>query len=303
MLDSIFASRRLARAIPLKAWGAIALCALLSKGCKAQNANLSDSATNTATATATPTVTLQRSDYATSPAVANATEVAVTPTTTAPMPKAPAPKAPAPIAVDPATKASRDEWRYEDRIGPEFGILEAVDPGDERCYLSLKAQDGQTYTLGATFVVCTDEYLNQAVQLTYERLTSLSCPDVSDDCSEMAVTAIAPDKTDQVVKTRYSNQDWDIIVSSVEPWSGVNGTGNATYKGCDPEGNCIELGGGTSTCRDGECWTTWHNGNARYSIIEKIGEEASKTARLLVLMDGQVGVDDSSLQINGYPNP
>ncbi len=199
--------------------------------------------------------------------------------------------------------------------GPKFGILTDIQAGDYRCYASITGQDGKKYNLGATFEVCTDQYLHDVVQFTYKRIPSLTCQDVNfaEDCpetsaqdvtaTEIVITQIEPVDSTQIVSTNYSNRDWNITVSSFEPWSGVNDTGNATYKGCDRDGNCIELTGGTSACRDGECWTTWHNGNARYSIIETLGEEPSQTARLLVLIDGQVGVDDSTLQINGFPNP
>ncbi len=215
----------------------------------------------------------------------------------------------------PSTAVASTAVAVTEQPGPKFGILTNIQAGDYRCYASITGQDGKQYNLGATFEVCTSQYLHDVVQFTYERIPSLTCRDVNfaEDCpevsaqdataTEIVITQIEPIDSSQIVSTSYSNRDWNITVSSFEPWSGINNTGNATYKGCDSEGNCIELSGGTSTCRDGECWTTWHNGNARYSIIETLGEEPSQTARLLVLIDGQVGVDDSTLQIDSYPNP
>lgn len=62
------------------------------------------------------------------------------------------------------------------------------------------------------------------------------------------------------------NDEWTIQIGNLEAWSGVNGTGNATYRGCDRQGNCLTLTGGKTSCRDGLCVTGWQNGEYRYAI-------------------------------------
>ena len=202
-----------------------------------------------------------------------------------------------------------NEWFYEDRLGPKYGILETVDPGDNRCYLKLKsAEDGKSYWLGATYQVCTDEYLHDVVKLTYERLSSLECPDVADDCSEMAVTRIQSVDTNQIVSTSYLGREWDLTVSAFEPWSGIQNTGSFTLKGVRRNGEILDLGGGQITCDLGSCTTVWQDGNLRYALIEEISKAdrlengPAQSARLLTFVGNQIGAEDV-LEQERFPNP
>jgi len=307
---------------------AIALFTLLLTGCHPPSSTSPSPSSSPATASANA-ATL--SDPAADPAVGKAPETAQPDPaqnvpnqndlaqgnppapTVAPAPQTPAPEAPAPVAAPaPAMESEsngHNEWAYEDRIGPEYGILEAVDAGDSRCYLKLKSsEDGESYTLGATFQVCTEEYLYSVVKLTYERLSSLECPDVADDCSEIAVTQIQPANSNQIVSTSYVGQEWNLTVSAFEPWSGVQGTGNFTIKGFHREGEILDLGGGDMACDLGSCTTTWQDGNLRYALIEEISQAdrvnngPAETARLLTFVGHQIGAEDV-LEQERFPNP
>ncbi len=77
-----------------------------------------------------------------------------------------------------------------------------------------------------------------------------------------------------------------------DSWSGVNGTGNLSYKGCDADGNCLELSGGTITCRDGKCISGWKNGNYTYALVSPITETGDGPTQLLVREGDKVIVDE-----------
>jgi hypothetical protein len=62
------------------------------------------------------------------------------------------------------------------------------------------------------------------------------------------------------------NEDWTLEIGGLQNWSGVNGTGNSTYRGCDVQGKCLTLTGGKTSCRDGLCVTAWQNGEYVYAI-------------------------------------
>jgi hypothetical protein len=49
-----------------------------------------------------------------------------------------------------------------------------------------------------------------------------------------------------------SNGEWIITTDNHDSWTGVNNTGNISYKGCDVKGKCIELTGGKVFCRDAQ---------------------------------------------------
>jgi hypothetical protein len=65
-----------------------------------------------------------------------------------------------------------------------------------------------------------------------------------------------------------SNGDWTITIGNTNSWSGVNGTGNLTYRGCDTQNRCLNLTGGRVTCRDGICRIGWRNRDYSYVIEE-----------------------------------
>jgi hypothetical protein len=65
-----------------------------------------------------------------------------------------------------------------------------------------------------------------------------------------------------------SNRDWRITIGNTNSWSGVNGTGNLTYRGCDAQNRCLNLTGGRVTCRDGICRIGWRNREYSYVLEE-----------------------------------
>ncbi|MGV0026220.1 hypothetical protein [Phormidesmis priestleyi] len=77
-------------------------------------------------------------------------------------------------------------------------------------------------------------------------------------------------KQPNIEKRSYtlSNSDWTITIGNTNSWSGVNGTGNLTYRGCDAQNRCLNLTGGRVTCRDGICRIGWQNRDYSYVLEE-----------------------------------
>ena len=82
-----------------------------------------------------------------------------------------------------------------------------------------------------------------------------------------------------------SNGKWKITISDRNSWNGVNGTGNVSYKGCDPNGKCVSLTGGKIVCRHGICRTVWKDGNYTYILEQPITENGNADCNLTVRKD------------------
>ena len=301
--------------------GAIALGALLSVGCQAPNNSSSGNnpaTTTPAQATNTTSAPVEKTVTAIAPTPieteAPATETATaSPITQTPITQAPITQAPIEtpvashrpeailvadtgqsIAEQPSPTESDNEWFYEDRIGPEYGVIEAMEKRKDGCIVRLNAPEGQTYRLHAKSQVCADAYLAETVQLTYGRIPTPTCGDVTDDCARLAITeiqpvqsnptadtvptanaALHPTRAGEAVYTEYRNEKRSILVTSAEPWSGENGTGDFRYRGCDlGSDQCEEATGGKAQCNDQVCSIVW-DGPAQHSITEpRVDSEA-----------------------------
>ncbi|KAM3094112.1 hypothetical protein ACKFKG_17960 [Phormidesmis sp. 146-35] len=84
-------------------------------------------------------------------------------------------------------------------------------------------------------------------------------------------------KVDQRSYT-LSNDNWTITIGNTNSWSGVNGTGNLTYRGCDTQNRCLNLTGGRVTCRDGICRIGWRNRDYSYVLEEPMDNPDLPTA-------------------------
>ncbi len=111
---------------------------------------------------------------------------------------------------------------------------------------------------------------SQEIAATNAETSKVGTPEV--------LAAETPQQTD--AKT-ISNGNWTVTIANINSWSGVNGTGNLSYHGCDSQGKCIDLTNGTISCRNGICITGWKNGDYVYAIAEPISEstqsQSSKT--------------------------
>jgi hypothetical protein len=186
-----------------------------------------------------------------------------------------APVAPANPAA-PASKAAPIEQATQKPAAakPSQGVVKRITQGDLKCYVTLVDASGTSHDLGATFEACNNSAaLNQTVKLTYRTVAVSDCQS-NEPCGktrqeslisnlEVAGAAARPASPDSQA---FGNSAWTIVVSNLNSWSGTNNTGNLTYRGCDSQGQCIDLKGGTMSCRDGMCAMGWSNGDYRYSL-------------------------------------
>jgi hypothetical protein len=176
---------------------------------------------------------------------------------------------------------------------PQLGTIKEVVNGDLKCYVTLVDESGKQHNLGATFDVCEkpETLVNQKVRLDYGIVSVNDCQS-AEPCGktkqESLITKIeflskSPSDTSSSNSQTLSNGEWKITIGNRDSWSGVNGTGNLTYKGCDAKNNCIDLTGGKVTCRDGKCITGWKNGEYTYVVEQAITEEGANSPSTSIL--------------------
>ncbi len=203
----------------------------------------------------------------------------------------PAPAQSLPLPTAPQTLARRPDNLSD--LEPEVGVIRRIQQGDLMCYISFTDEFGKRRQVGATFELCQNprQYLNQRVRLVYG-IRSVSDCQSAEPCGRSRRThlVIRMDPVDQAgrpVSTTDSvvlrNRDWTIAVGNRNSWSGVNGTGNMTYRACNTRGECLRLSGGVTTCRDGLCATTWRNGEFSYTLNSLITDDSRRTASTLVV--------------------
>ena len=176
---------------------------------------------------------------------------------------------------------------------PEIVTVKKLVQGDIICYATVVDEQGREHNIGADFDICAEakKYLNRKVRARYE-MASLNDCESNEPCgktrreliiSQMEILgANSPSKTSPGDTQTLSNGKWTITIGNRDSWSGVNNTGNLTYKGCDDKGNCIKLTGGKVRCRDGKCVTGWVNGNYRYILSTPITEDGNAASTLIV---------------------
>lgn len=155
---------------------------------------------------------------------------------------------------------------------PNVGTVKSMVNGDLMCYVKLVDENNIAHEVGAAFDICANQntFLNQKVRVSYERVSINDCQS-AEPCGRTRQESIITrmelirDKKTSNSQT-LSNGEWTITIGNTDSWSGVNGTGNVSYRGCDSKGSCINLTGGRVTCRNGICTTGWTNGDYLYSI-------------------------------------
>jgi hypothetical protein len=189
---------------------------------------------------------------------------------------------------------------------PKIATVKELVTGDIICYATIVDEQGKQHNIGASFEICAEsaKYLNQKVRLSYE-IASLNDCESNEPCgktrqetiiSQMEIiTATSTPKPAANDTSTYSNGKWTITIGNYKSWDGVNNTGNLSYKGCDDQGNCIELTGGKVSCRDGQCVTGWVNGQYRYIWSSPITEDGSGSPTLMVRQG-----DKEILQATGF---
>ncbi|MFM2061703.1 MAG: hypothetical protein RLZZ507_1373 [Cyanobacteriota bacterium] len=180
---------------------------------------------------------------------------------------------------------------------PQIGTVKELVNGDLLCYVTLVDDQGVENRVGASFEICAEErkFLDKKVRAIFT-VESVNDCESAEPCGktrqESIITKIEvlEDKTTAKTETKpqasktqtISNGEWTITTGNHESWTGVNNTGNLTYKGCDAKGKCLELTGGKISCRDGKCVTGWTNGDYVYILEQPITEDGNAPQTLIV---------------------
>jgi len=182
-------------------------------------------------------------------------------------------------------------------LEPEMGIIREIQQGDLMCYITFTDESGKERTEGAIFELCEqpEQYLNRRYRLVYGVHNVNDCTS-NEPCGKTRRANLI-ERLDPVDKTGSSspgdvtvltNGEWTITVGNGNSWSGVNGTGNLTYQGCNSKQQCLKLQGGKVTCRNGICSTVWRNGRYTYTLNSPITENPSDLpSTLIVAQDGK----------------
>lgn len=175
------------------------------------------------------------------------------------------------------TQVKRNKNKQISTEQPTIATVKSMVQGDLKCYVTLVDENRIQRDVGASFEVCDQQktFLNKKVRNFYEIVPVSDCQS-AEPCGkskqESLITKmeIIDDENSQAPtdSQTLSNGEWTITIGNEKSWSGVNGTGNLSYRGCDANGKCINLTGGKITCRDGICTTGWANGDYFY-IVEK----------------------------------
>lgn len=191
-------------------------------------------------------------------------------------------------------KTTQSETKVPKQL--KVGTVKELVNGDLLCYVKLVAENGTEYNEGASFEICAEEtkFLNKKVRASYQIKSVNDCQSI-EPCGKTRKESIITNmevldeksstKTEDSKSSKsntISNGEWTITIGNTDSWTGVNNTGNLTYKGCDSQGKCINLTGGKISCRDGKCVTGWTNGDYVYIVEQPITEDGNSPSTLIV---------------------
>lgn len=183
-------------------------------------------------------------------------------------------------------------------LKPEVGVIQNIQQGDIMCYITFKDEAGAERTVGAIFELCENpqQFINQRMRLVYGIETVNDCTS-AEPCGKtrQAQVVIQMQPVDGAARPADSNLqvltngEWKITIGNRDSWSGVNGTGELTYRGCNSQQECIDLTGGKVTCRDGICSTSWVNGDYSYNLRSPMTDgTGASDSKLIVSRNGDV---------------
>lgn len=174
---------------------------------------------------------------------------------------------------NPVGKAAPTKQTQRQQI--KVGTVKSMVNGDLMCYVTLADENNVAHQVGASFDICEkqDTFLNKKVRVSYELVSINDCQS-AEPCGKTRKESIITkmeiigqgNSGNQSNSQTLSNGEWTITIGNQDSWSGVNGTGNLSYRGCDAQGNCINLTEGRVSCRNGVCAMGWSNGDYLYTI-------------------------------------
>lgn len=209
---------------------------------------------------------------ATQPTTTQESTPTIATNSTASQPETTQPKTTKPAAV--ATNPTRDRSNNF----PEVATVKQLKLQNSGCVLTLEDANNQRFTVEASLDTCDNRntFLERKVRPVYEQ-----------GSNGVVVTSLElVDKTPTSDTQTLTNGQWTITIGNLKAWSGVNNTGNATYRGCDAQGKCIRLTQGKTSTRDGVVVTAWQNGDYTYAVQSPIDDRATTAGTMLIVRQG-----------------
>jgi hypothetical protein len=215
-----------------------------------------------------------------------------------------------PCADEPLESGEGPNCTLEELHYPAIGTIISMEQGDVGCYPDLhSALTGEYFSPIGSFELCHTEFF------TEDELVGLTSrfdyrvdwwPNCGCEC-ECETGMYRWYLHDAIVLgdawLMVENTEWSVSVGHLENWDGTNDTGDLTYVGCDisqaenPEGSCLALTGGTKTCTDHTCVTTWTDDDHVYSLSSPISEDETWPPQTLtVTLNGEIVTESEGLE-------
>ena len=214
-----------------------------------------------------------------------------------------------PCADEPLESGEGPSCTLEELHYPAIGTILEMQQGDASCYQRLYSLlTGEYLSLLGSFELCYTEFVTEDVlvgltsRFDYRVGAFSNCNSAECDTSVyhwyLADAIVLGDAW-----LMAENAEWSVSVGHLESWDGTNDTGDLTYVGCDilqsenPQGSCLALTGGTKTCTDHTCITTWTDDDYVYSLSSPISEDETWPPQTLtVTLNGEVVTESEGLE-------
>ena len=210
-----------------------------------------------------------------------------------------------PCADEPLESGEGPNCTLEELHYPAIGTIISMEQGDVGCYPDLhSALTGEYFSPIGSFELCftEDELVGLTSRFDYRVGAFSNCESAECDTSVyywyLADAIVLGDAW-----LLLENTEWSVSVGHLENWDGTNDTGDLTYVGCDisqaenPEGSCLALTGGTKTCTDHTCVTTWTDDDHVYSLSSPISEDETWPPQTLtVTLNGEIVTESEGLE-------
>ena len=213
-----------------------------------------------------------------------------------------------PCADEPLESGEGPNCTLEELRYPAIGTIIEMQQGDVSCYQKLHSPlTGEYLSLLGSFELCyrdlmEGDLIGRTSRFDYRVASFSNCE--SAECDTGVYDWYLHDAI--VLGDAWlmvENTEWSVSVGHLESWDGTNDTGDLTYVGCDisqaenPQGSCLALTGGTNTCTDQTCVTTWTDDDHVYSLSSPISEDETWPPQTLtVTLNGEIVTESEGLE-------
>ena len=181
-------------------------------------------------------------------------------------------------------KVASNSTKNRSKDFPEIATVKQLKTDDNLgCSLTLEDSNGEQFTIGTSLAICDEQasYINQKVRPVYEQVSS----------GAVVVTSLERLNAETPSNSQtFTSGKWTITIGNLGAWSGVNNTGNATYRGCDAQGNCINLAQGRTVAGQGLLITAWQSGDYTYIVQSPISDRANSSEMTLIVRRGDTEI-------------